>query len=74
MPRFIDTRGKSSAAIAICDRCKKKFPYDELSADRNSPGLRVCAADNDERDPYRLAPRKTEKISLRYPRPDSDLT
>lgn len=74
MSKFIDTSGKATAAIGICARCHKKFPYDELTADRNSPGLRVCRADNDENDPYRQAPRKTEKISLRYPRPDEELT
>ncbi len=74
MAKFIDTRGNATVSVGICDRCHKKFPYDELSADRNSPGLRVCAADNDERDPYRRAPRKPEKLTLRYPRPDTDLT
>lgn len=74
MPRYVDTRGKTSVAIGICDRCKFAFPLVDLEADRNSPGLRVCRADNDLYDPYRLPARKSEDISLRYPRPDVDLT
>ena len=74
MPRFLDTRGRSTLAIGICDRCSRKFPLDELQPDPNSPGLRVCAADRDLFDPYRLAPRQTENIALRHPRPDTDIT
>jgi hypothetical protein len=73
MPLFIDTRGKATAAIGICDRCRRKFPYDELRSDVNSPGLRVCKDDADVKDPYKLPPRKTEKISLRYPRLESSV-
>jgi hypothetical protein len=70
MPRFLDTRGNSSLAIAICDRCSFKFPIGKLSADRDAPGLRVCEQCNDEEDPYKLPSRKTESITVRYPRPD----
>src|SRR6185369_15340218 len=73
MPRFIDTRGQPSLAIAICDRCKMKMRIGELSADRDVPGLRVCQYCNDERDPYKLPPRKTEDITVRYPRPEEPL-
>lgn len=59
--------------IAICDRCAFKFKYRELSTDRNSPGLRVCDDCNDQKDPYRLPPRKPEAIAVRYPRPDTDI-
>jgi hypothetical protein len=74
MPLFLDTRGKRHAAIAICDRCRFKFAYDDLKPDRHNRALRVCDDCNDGPDPHRLPPRKTEKITLRYPRPEEDLT
>jgi hypothetical protein len=70
MPRFLDTRGLADIAIAICDRCQRKFPHVELVSDPNFPGLRVCKQDQDQFDPYRLAARKTERINIRFPRPD----
>lgn len=70
MPLFLDTRGKAFAAIAICDRCSRKFPLEELMPDPNSPGLRVCRDDLDELDPYRLPARQTERITLPFVRPD----
>lgn len=73
MPVFLDTRGKSTIAIAICGRCSRKFPYDELMPDPNYPGLRVCKEDLDQYDPYRLPARQTENITLRFPRPDVPL-
>jgi len=57
-------------AIAICDRCKRKFPYLQLRPDGNLPGLMVCEDDWDEKDRYRLPPRKPEPFTLRRPRPD----
>jgi hypothetical protein len=73
MPIFLDTRGNSSLGIAICGRCSRKFPIGELAPDPNYPGLRVCAADRDEYDPYRLPARQTEDITLRFPRPDTPI-
>lgn len=71
MPIFLDTIGLSSIAIAVCDRCKMKRPYSDLQPDTNFPGLRVCSEGCcDEKDPYRLPARETEKINLRFPRPD----
>jgi hypothetical protein len=72
MPVFLDTVGLSSVAIAVCDRCKMKVPFVTLVQDGNSPGLRVCAERGckDNLDPYRLPARKTERINLRFPRPD----
>lgn len=72
MPRFLDTLGFSQIAIAVCDRCKMKVPYSTLIPDPNFPGLQVCEARGcaDEKDPYRLPARKTERINLRFPRPD----
>ena len=73
MSVFLDTRGRSTMAIAICGRCSRKFPYDDLMPDPNFPGLRVCKDDLDEYDPYRLPARQTENITLRFPRPDTPL-
>lgn len=73
MSVFLDTRGRSTIAIAICGRCSRKFPYDDLMPDPNYPGLRVCKDDLDEYDPYRLPARQTENIALRFPRPDTPL-
>lgn len=71
MPIFLDTTGKTSLAIAVCDRCKMKRAYVDLRPDGNSPGLRVCGEGCwDTLDPYRLAARKTERINLRFARPD----
>ncbi len=74
MPRYLDTRGNATLAIAICDRCKRKRPYDALVSDLNTPGLRVCKETcNDLYDPWRLPARKTEDITLDHPRPDEPL-
>lgn len=73
MPAFISTRGRSTLAIGLCDRCQRKFPLDDLQPDPNFPGLRVCRDDRDEFDPYRLPARQTEDITLRFPRPDVPL-
>lgn len=71
MPIFLDTTNLSSVAIAVCDRCKMKRPYVDLSSDTNFPGLQVCSQGcKDELDPYRLPARQTERINLRFPRPD----
>lgn len=71
MPIFLDTRGLASVAIAVCDRCKMKRAFVDLGSDPNFPGLRVCNQGcADQLDPYRLPARKTERINLRFPRPD----
>ena len=74
MPLYLPVK-TDIAAIAVCDRCKRKVPYTELRPDGNSPGLRVCKNPGcyDVRDPYRLPAHKTENISLRFPRPDEEL-
>lgn len=74
MPRFLNTLGRSSLTVAICDRCNRKFPIGELHPDPNSPGLRVCKDDLDELDPYRLPARQTEDITPPFVRPDVPLT
>ena len=64
MPRFLDTRGNSTLSIFICGRCKMKRPEDEAHPDANLPGVIVCERGcGDDKDPYRLPARKTEKIT-----------
>lgn len=68
---FLDTIGNASLSIFICDRCRMKRAMDEQMPDPNFPGLRVCQQGcADQKDPYRLPARKTERINLRFPRPD----
>ena len=74
MPLYINTQGKTSVAVGICDRCKLKFALVDLHPDRNSPGLSVDAACNDRYDPYRLPSRRAENITLQRPRPDEHIT
>jgi hypothetical protein len=73
MSRFLDTIGKSTLGIGICDRCRKKFSLTELYSDPNSPGLKVCRDCIDDLDPYRLPPRPTETVNLPFVRPDVNL-
>jgi hypothetical protein len=71
---FLDTIGNASLAIFICDRCRMKRAMDEQMPDPNFAGLRVCQQGcADQKDPYRLPARKTERINLRFPRPDVSL-
>jgi len=71
MPIFLDTLGFSDIAIAVCDRCKMKRPHAVMRSDPNFPGLQVCNEGcADQYDPYRLPARKTERITIRFPRPD----
>lgn len=71
MPIFLDTLGNATVSIAICDRCKMKRAHSVMRNDPNFPGLRVCDQGcADQIDPYRLAARKTERINIRFPRPD----
>jgi len=74
MPKFLDTRGYSDIAIAVCDRCRIKRPHADLQKDPNFPGLMVCSLGcKDEFDPYRLPARKTGRITIRFPRPDANI-
>jgi len=74
MSLYLDTTGRNSRSIAICDRCRMKMAYDDLAPDRNFPGLRVCPACTDQFDPWRLPARMSEQITLRFPRPDESIT
>ena len=73
MPLYIDTRGKSTLAVGVCDRCARKFALVDLMSDPNSPGLKVCKDDLDQYDPYRLPSRQSERITLDFVRPDVPL-
>ena len=74
MPIFLDTRGRGTLGIGICDRCRRKMSIEELYSDPNSPGLRVCLMDRDEFDPYRLPARQPEVITLQTFRPDVNIS
>ena len=74
MPRFLDTIGNSDIAIFVCDRCKMKRAHSTAQRDPNFPGLLVCSEGcADQIDPYRLAARQTERITIRFPRPDVNI-
>jgi hypothetical protein len=73
MPVFLNTRGRATLAIGVCDRCRRKMSIEDLYPDPNSPGLRVCLIDRDDYDPYRLPARQSERISLPFVRPDADI-
>lgn len=75
MSRYLRTLGKSNLAIGICDRCHMKVALADMKEDRDSPGLRVCSEKcNDKLDPYKLPARRTEDVTVRYPRPEEPLT
>lgn len=61
------------ASIAICDICNFKYNYQELRADGNTPGLRVCRECFSPKNPWRLPPLQPDAIALKYPRPDTPL-
>jgi len=74
MSRFLNTFGNNSLSIFVCDRCHMKRAYDSMRSDANIPAIKVCSDScSDQFDPYRLPARKTEKITLRFPRPDADI-
>lgn len=70
MEGYLDTRGMAYLAIAICDRCKIKYPLADLFSDGNIRSLKVCLQCRDDYDPWRLPAAHGEVISLMYPRPD----
>lgn len=73
MYKFVDPRDLNVTALAVCDRCKHIYAWDDLKPDGDRPGLRVCRTCWDEKDPYKLAPRRTEKVSVDHARPNVDL-
>ena len=74
MPLFLPPRTSPTASIGICARCGMKNYSSELKADPNIPGLHVCKGCADEYDPYRLAARQPEDISVKNPQPDEKLS
>jgi hypothetical protein len=73
MPLFIDTTGNPTLGLGICGRCSRKMPLHQLHDDPNMPGLKVCEADRDDYDPYRLPARPPEDITLPFVRPDVEI-
>lgn len=74
MAKYLNTLGRTTLAVGVCDRCKMKRSLTELVSDPNAPGLRVCTRGCvDDLDPWRLPARSTDKIELHYPRPDVPL-
>lgn len=51
-----------------------KRAHSVMRSDPNFAGLQVCDQGcADEKDPYRLPARPTERITIRFPRPDLDI-
>ena len=73
MPIWLDPTGKSNYGLGICARCQRKMFLEDLHSDPNTPGLKVCIDDLDDYDPYRLAPRQADRITLPFYRPDQSL-
>lgn len=75
MPLYLDTRGKSSVAIAVCQRCGTKVAYSDLIEDGNIQNFWVCSEEcRDPLDPYRLPARAADNLVLEHPRPDIPVT
>ena len=70
---FLDTTGNSTLGIGICSRCQFKFPLGELMDDPNIPNFKVCRADRDDFDPYRMPARQSDVIAPPFVRPDTPL-
>ena len=70
MSIWLDTRGRSTLGIGLCGRCSRKMSLDDLHDDPNASGLKVCHADLDDYDPWRLPAPTGENVTLRFARPD----
>lgn len=71
---YLDTRGQTTLGIGVCQRCNFKFPLTMLQDDPNIPGMKVCRADRDDFDPYRMPARSPDPLTLPFVRPDTPLT
>jgi hypothetical protein len=69
MAIWLNTKGKGTLGIGLCDRCHFKFSLEDLMPDGNAPGLRVCKRCCDVLDPYRLPARQPDDITLPFYRP-----
>ena len=58
---------------AICMRCGLRGALTAMVADGNVPAMRVHPQCRDDFDPWRLPARRTEDITLQYPRPDTPI-
>lgn len=72
MNRFLDTRGNSVLAVAICDRCSTKVAHSALSRDPET-SLMCCEGCIDFPDPYRQPQRQPDRIALSFARPDENI-
>lgn len=70
---FLNTTGNQTLGIGICSRCQFRFPLGELQDDPNIPNFKVCRADRDDFDPYRMPARSPDIITLPFVRPDTPL-
>jgi hypothetical protein len=75
MPKYLQPKTVGGTmSIAVCDRCGKKCYAGDLRKDGNSPGLLVCSKEcSDIKDPWRLPARKTEKITTKNMRLDTNI-
>lgn len=71
--KYLDVRGQPTFGIGLCARCSRKLPLAQLSPDPNYPNLMVCDADRDDYDPYRLAAKPEDKVTLPFVRPDTPI-
>lgn len=70
---FLNTTGNQTLGVGICSRCQFKFPLAMLTNDPNIPNFKVCRADRDDFDPYRMPARMPDVITLPFVRPDVSL-
>ena len=73
MPKYLRKRSGEILTIAVCPRCKMKRHYFDLERDPNTKQLVCRFGCVDIYDPYRLAPRKPDNITVKEPRPDEPL-
>lgn len=72
MSLYLPVKAGNKVAIAVCNRCRMKMYYDDLVQDPNNMNW-FCKKCADVLDPWRLAARQPEDITLNHPRPDEDL-
>lgn len=70
---FLNTTGRQTLGVGVCSRCNFKFPLEMLSDDPNIPNFKVCRADRDDFDPYRMPARSPDRLTLPFVRPDVEL-
>jgi hypothetical protein len=73
MNHYLVVKTSGSSAIAVCQRCQFKVYHDDLVQDPNTKTW-VCKQCCDLKDPWQIAMRNPEDITLAHPRPDEALT